>query len=745
MAVTLVISIILSVLAAGNSEKTARAGGKSGYAAVEIASSRHTRAESGKKAENYLSDLTGFEKKLENSVAEVWFNKDTASVRVVDKRSGYVWGSLKSSGDDDLNEEWTEVANSICTVEYYDENASERRAALSNAAVNAEYEWGGDTLNCSFDMNDGELGFSFTMKLQDSTLSFAVDENSVFESEGCLIKSLYFLPFFGCVREDETDGYMFVPDGPGALIRFSKSENYISPFQKKYYGMDYGIDTDSNNNDILSKRSNDFAVDTPQLSCPVYGVAHGAGQNAYLAEITSGAEYTVLTAYPAGFSTKFNRIGARFDYRQKYVKPTGQEGKGIESPQDMPNSLTPKISFTLLTGEDADYAGMARTYRERLTERGVLSAERSDKQLPLQVTLMGADVKKGFIKMGMEKLTDVNEAQQILSTLKEGGINNLSVVYSGWLKGGLSGSKYGTAAINSQLGSAADFKKLAANITDGGGRFYLNVNPITVTEKQISPAKLAATALGKDFEKIVRDNDEALFPEKYIVKPAKAASYAAKLLKKYDFNFCFEDVGTKLYSDSSRGEESDRVRTEEIFKKLAGIAGDKTAYFTPNSYVWENTGEYFGIPMVNSQYLYETDTVPFLQIVLKGSIDYYAPYANQGFYTDDSVLKMIEYGAYPSVILMAADNYSLHNTPLEDYFSLKYDSWKDVITDIYSRMQGALEGVEGETIEKHKVLKEGVVLVGYSNGTDIVINYNGDAVSTDYGTVEAKSYLVKRG
>ena len=84
-----------------------------------------------------------------------------------------------------------------------------------------------------------------------------------------------------------------------------------------------------------------------------------------------------------------------------------------------------------------------------------------------------------------------------------------------------------------------------------------------------------------------------------------------------------------------------------------------------NSYLWKYTDEYFDIPTSCSQYLFETDTVPFLQIVLKGSMDYYAPYANQGFYTTESILKMAEYGCYPSFMVTASDNHSLTDTPLE--------------------------------------------------------------------------------
>ena len=199
---------------------------------------------------------------------------------------------------------------------------------------------------------------------------------------------------------------------------------------------------------------------------------------------------------------------------------------------------------------------------------------------------------------------------------------------------------------------------------------------------------------------------------------------------------------TKLYADYSRDKNLTRSQTKQVFEKIAKLSKN-SAFFQPNDYMWKNTKEYFNTPMVNSQYLYETDTVPFLQMVLKGSIDYYAPYANLGFYNQDSILKMIEFATYPSILLMAEDNYALHNTGLEDYFSLHYKSWENVIEDMYSQIGSALSKVEGASMPEHKVLSNGVILTVYSNGVKILINYNSENAVTEYGTVNAKSFLVK--
>ena len=741
VAALLIISVIISVLATGGQGEPFE------YkivdtSSVETSSNRHTQPDSDLDVSNDLSSLLGFEKKCENDYLEIWFKEDIASIRVVDKRSGYVWGSLEGDTHEDLNNSLAAMANSICTIEYYDENGTDDRLSLSDSCVSAEYQWSSNELLCVFYADDIRLGLTFTMKLKDTDIEFEVVKGSVKESNNALIKSLYFVPFLGCVNEDEISGYMFIPDGSGALIRYNKSASYVSPFEKKVYGMDYGIDTEAETYNILSGRPNDFAVETPIVSYPVFGMIHGAQKNAVFAEILEGMDYAFIQAYPAGFTTNFNWVTAKFNFRQKYVQPTGQDGQGVEGPQPKANSMLPKISFSFLTGDDANYSGMARTYRERLIERGVLKTERVDEEVPMLINLIGADVKDGFLKMKTTTLTTVKQAENIISLIKDTGINNLSVVYSGWKKGGINGTKYNSFSFEKKLGSVKDFEELNKFIKSSNGRFYLGLNPVTANDKQVNPANYSATTLGKEFEVIVRDNEEALFNESYLIKPISVANNTSRLIQKYKFDFCFENLGTKLYADYSRNENLSRSQTKQVFERVAKLSKN-SAFFQPNEYMWQNTKEYFNIPMVNSQYLYETDTVPFLQMVLKGSIDYYAPYANLGFYNQDSILKMIEYATYPSVMLMAEDNYALHNTGLEDYFSLQYDSWKTVIGDMYSQISSALSKVEGANMTEHKVLSKGVILTAYSNGVQILINYNSEDAVTDYGTVSAKSFLVK--
>lgn len=714
---------------------------------VEVNSNRHTMPEHSDNTVKNLLATEGYKKKIENDNLEIWFDQKIASIRIKDKRSGYIWGSLKEEKPEGLNKGWAAMANSICTLEYFTKKDAEKKISMSAKEVTANYKWGKDDLKCALDIKSMGIKIAFTMKLMETGLKFSVDEGSLEETGDFKIKSLYFVPFLGCTEADEIDGYMFVPDGPGALIRYQKSSQYISRYEKKMYGSDMGVDLLSEANDLMAKRPNDFLVEAPQMTMPVFGLVHGAKQNAIFAVVENGVEHTTLVANVAGMVTNYNWVAARFDYRQMYMHPTTKGGTGVFKPQDEINKINPEISFHFLNGQTADYSGMAAMYRNMLKESSVLSNERVDKSIPLRLNVVGADVKKGFLSNSLSVFTQTDAASVFVNDLAKDGIANIDMVYQGWQKGGLNGVKYGDLRFENRVGNRSDFEKLRDKVKSGGGRFYLGLNAVTANKDQINLISHSATALSKSLIKFVRPNIKAMYYENYVIKPKRVSNFVLDSYKKLDgFDVTFDQIGYRLYADYTRNKYVYRDGTMDLFKEaLAASPSGKVALNQPNGYLLGQTSEYFDIPVVSSQYLFETDTVPFVQMVLKGSVDYYAPYSNMGFYSDNSILKMIEYGTYPSFIVAESESYELKNTPLEDLFSINFNDWRGTIKNVYSKVNAALSNVEGKQMTEHKMLAQGVVRVTYEGGTAIYVNYNNHDYVADGVTVPALGYLVERG
>lgn len=713
--------------------------------ALENTSNRHAHPESEAPAVASLS-TDGYELKLQNDTLELWYRADVCGIRVRDKRSGYVWGSVDSDEAEGLNKKWNAMANSVCTLEYLDQKYNVTKVSISDSSVTVKDTWKADSAEFRIALKRQDISFSFSITLHADSITVSMDDASISEGDAYLIKDIYFLPFFGCALEDSIDGYLFIPDGCGALMRFSKSADYISGYSQKVYGSDMGIDQLTQVNDLVATRTNDYLIDSAQITVPVYGVVHGAGQNAVMTVIESGEEYAYIEATPANSTIRYSRISACFHYRQMYTHTVGKTGGGVYRPQKDRNVINPSLTLSFLSGADADYAGMAVKYRSYLEQNGDLSAERADSQIPLALNVVGAEIAEGGLFNYTRKFTEVDEALEMLETLAGRGIKNITMLYDGWQKGGINGSSYGTVKTQSGIGSRADFEALSGRLSDSGGRLYLSANVTTANKDQISPQRSAALQLSKQYAVFSRANTSVMYSNYYVIKPPQLMSTLLRYEEKLSgFDFFFGQLGYRLYSDYTANAEITRSEFRDALTGTLSQLSAKTAFSNPNEYLWRYTSEYFDMPMCSSQYLYETDTVPFLQILLKGSVDYYAPYMNQSGYSTADVLKMIEFGAYPSLITAAADNYDLQGTPLEDYFSISFEDWLGTATEVYSRVNEALSPVEGSRISDHTVLAEGVARVDYENGVSIFVNYNAEEYTGGTAVVPAFGFAVIGG
>ena len=744
-AIGLILALLISVSAIADNQKEAVHFVPAERNEIDNASCRYTQPEDeDARAASLLADMSGFDLQIENNTLAVYYCNTTSSVRLLDKRTGYIWGSLPAGEIDDLNESWAAFAQSVITVDYFDESLQSVRLPLSSKDTVCIVNTEGNKLVFDVRLSIG-ISFGFSLELGEDNVRFSLLRNTIRETGTAFLQSVWFMPFFGAVRQDSIDGYMFIPDGCGALIRYEKSGKYISPYEQRIYGKDMSIDSMSNANDVFSKRSTDYLTDVAQVTMPVYGVVHGPGQNAYLAVVENGAEHASVYASPSGYVVDYSWVTTRFDYRQIYYTPVNKNGGSIADTQKQAEDFDAAVTYYFLTGKDADYTGMALKYRSLLENEGNLPEhDVKEESVPLYLNVMAADVKESLFGKRFVSLTTIDQMNHIVDSLYTNGIKNLTVVYNGWRTGGLSGANYGKGKLDRRLGNEAAMKALQAKIAAWNGNFYLGIDTINANEDQIRPQSSAALTVYKELAQHTLPNTSLMYPTKYYEKTKLVKEYITKVSNS-EWNYSFNGLGISLYGDYTDGDVLLRTDMRKmITEAMAGVEG-KAALTNPNQYLWKSTHDYFEMPVNNSQYLFETDTVPFLPILLKGDMNYYAPYMNQAFYSQSSILKMIEYGAYPSIMITGAGNKTLSETTLADYFSLCYDEWQEVITNVYTKVNDALKAVSGEKITDHKALTTGVVAVQYESGTLIYVNYTNSDYKTENGDiVAARNYFVRR-
>jgi hypothetical protein len=282
--------------------------------------------------------------------------------------------------------------------------------------------------------------------------------------------------------------------------------------------------------------------------------------------------------------------------------------------------------------------------------------------------------------------------------------------------------------------------------------------------------------------RIWRDNPTALYQDTYLFSPDVVERATLQHLEIFrGIGMAVDQLGSSLYGDYSTGRESTRAENAQRFLSLvrelggrqghsepsseaesgdtagaggsegsAGGRGDSggeghvssLAMYVPNQLVWPYVDSFLDFPLVSGQYLYETDTVPFLPIILKGSMTLYSPPLNTGFFGRDRLLRMVEYGVNPSFVVTAAESIALAGTASGDFHSTCFNDWRDYILEAYRYVQTALDAVAGLRIIAHTAVDLGRVQVTYENGVIILINYTADPWESEHGLVLPHDYLV---
>ena len=251
---------------------------------------------------------------------------------------------------------------------------------------------------------------------------------------------------------------------------------------------------------------------------------------------------------------------------------------------------------------------------------------------------------------------------------------------------------------------------------------------MTANKNQIDLSGETGIGISKSYIAVKRQNSQLLFPDIYY--------YSARLLPgrlqtvlSTNWNIplsgiSVEGVGSTLYGDYTRNIVTTRLQAEQRITGTLSVTKKEIAFYGANQYVLPYASQIFNIPMTSSQYLFETDTVPFEQMVLAGSVPFYAPYINTNGNSDISILKMAEYDTYPAYVQTEQDSADLVDTPSEDLFSTCFIDWKAEILSIYKKLNTILAPAKGMAIVDHSVLSDGHIRVTYENGKSLYINYN---------------------
>ena len=573
--------------------------------------------------------------------------------------------------------------------------------------------------------------------LEEYPVSKGVDKDGVESFTDTRVCGVYLLPCFGATELDEKAGYMLVPEAAGALIDFSNGENVgNTPFSKRIYGTNIGTD-----------KSVIYELNRPaeQITLPVYGMAYTDDQLGYLAVVENGEEAAEIMAYPAGVITDYNWAAAHFTLREQYIAQTTRT-LGLNSRESTPYLRDMTVRFYILTGDEANYAGMARRYRDELAEQGSLKA--TDTTYRPRIDFLGAESAQFLLWNSVEPMTTVAQLGEILQTYRESGIANPLVLYRGWQPGGLTwalGS--GSVQLEGKLGKADDLIAVAQAVRENGGRFYMELDPVQANpDRMYNMSVDVVRTLGQTVAE--SQTGKELYPTLYYLTPGRSAEIIKAAADKWGQHvdgLALTTLPNALYSYYSRG--GNHSRGETMGEYLAALQGTEAALALENPLAgyYGEMDVYLDLPLDTTSYSFLSAEVPFLPMVLSGQTPYYSTWLNFESNTQRALLKLVEYGAYPSWLVTGEDVQPLINTNSSDVFTAQWSVMLPAIQETSAELAALHERLGGSAMVNHERLDADVVRVTYENGVRVYVNYRRADYTADGLTIPALGYLVEGG
>lgn len=674
----------------------------------------------------------GYERVAANASFELYLNRETLAFKVRDRRSGYVWSSNldEVTPDDRLNRTWTAFARSGISIEYMDARTNTRRASITNAEHQVEVTLLGDGFSGQVTFTEPAITVTVQVTLTPAGVRVAVPFSGISEAGNFRLAQLHLYPFFGATREAATPGYMLIPDGSGSLIAFAERTTARTMFYGRYYGPDLGMRGEL--------PANPDTRPTYPLSAPVFGMVHGEGQHAFLTVLEQGSAFAELLAHPAGIITKFNFLYNLFIYNESYFQPTNRSGAGVTVIQPQTNAFDIVQHYRFLSGAEADYVGLAREYQRYLLELGVLHPPTATSgELPLRVEFLGAERERVLFWQRAIPMTTIAEMAEILADLPA---KRVEVVYYGWQPQGATAPLPLDVRIEGALGSRGALERLAQTIAAQGGNLSLYVDPqagivdesgYTRTETAMAINRASVRGMHRGMQQI------------YFTVPAverRIATWQAAF-SSAGLGMALDGIGFRLYSDFRAETRRNREASLQAYQALLAANGP-FALYRPNAYLWGATRAYYDMPLGDSGYIYTTNAVPFLPIVLAGYIPYYGPPLNFSSNLEEDLLRHADYGAYPSFLLTHEVTAAMLQTRSNWIYTSAYRQWRDEVQRAYTRLAKVLGPVQGAAIVARATPLPGVAVTDYANGKRIVVNYTTQPVTLNGRTIPPREAVV---
>ncbi len=728
---------------------------------IKAASQVEGQEESPVKKQSLNYGEPGWNQVAENDLYTLSADYTTGEIAVLEKNTGKIWYSNPPERENDNICAMKTRINSQIHVDFLNteecitttfDNYGE---SIKKGCMTHELIDNGIKFTFAFPKTGVIIPLQYTLCEDGLLAEIVTSEIQELWSERFVIQNIVFLPFFGAGGLED-DGYLFVPDGSGALIEF----NNMKQSSQSYFGDVYGTNT-------INQQTKASTMVSELVSMPVFGVK--CNDNAFLAVILNGDANSKVYASTSRKTSSYNQVYTSATIREYAIKHMegrqsfggGQSSRIYEASNNLLEDQNYAVKYFFMETDKADYTGMSECYRDFLEERNELKKSKLAENKYLVLDVLGAvSIEKYVFGVKMPvvtAMTTYNELCDMVKELKAGGVENLIINYIGAYKGGLNAKPQNEMKAESVLGTKKEFRQMVEYLESEDVILFLECDPVDIYKSgngyniNRDSAKTFFNAYGFQYQYELDTYHSVTTGTWRLISPDIVPNFVqefAESAKSWNINqISTNRLGDALYSNYDKDNYISRTKTKQLWMQSLSEANKML------DYVMVHDGNAYTLPYVdivtdlsnsNSDFDMEDYSVPFYQIAFQNT----KVIASEGFNTTvdyrQALLKALESGSSMKFNLFNTETTTLVGTQHNDKTSYSYAFWKDTIIEMYQEYHTVMQNFAGEEIVHHEMVARDVTLTEYESGK-IIINYGEEPYIYGDITIEANEYKVLLG
>ncbi len=685
-----------------------------------------------------------------NSDLELSWNNSSCCILLKNKKTGKIWSTTPyeyySTGECD------ECLSSPIYIDYINDTSKlsdvskAYKDSIKNGSVTSKQIENG--IEVCYYFQKSKIAVPVQYVLRDDSLAISVDFTKIYEKENKL-RSVSIAPYLTSVKNDTDNSYLFIPSGCGSIMRTYENVDGERSFSADVFSVD------------ASKIVPEELNDESQVKIPVFGVK--SGEDALCAIIEGNAQASEIKASAGDKLSGYSNVYVNFKARDYDIYETqlSWEYKDVTRVSEKVIDYTGTVCFYPLSGNDADYIGMARCYKNYLKVNKLLSTDLSDSTYAVNI-IGGATVKEltcGIPHNSMAVSTTFSKANEIIKDLIVSCNSLPSVRLLGFGTSGISyGNVGGGFTFSVKFGGEKGYKTLENFCLDNNIPIFSDFellyfrnsgngfNSIMDVAKSASLHKVKKYNVNIDLRNYDKDSFYFLLSRKNLLKASKKLLSFA--LKQNLSGVSIESLSSTKYCDYSSPEYSGARKIQEDTVSIINSFKNKNisvAVSNANSYSAAIANSCFSVPVDNGDFSSLDESIPFYQMVFGADKSLFSKEINVSDDINKALMLAVQSGTKPSFVLIDKYNSKLDSLYYNGLYSSVYSSNKDYIIKSINKLDAYYKKINGASIKEYSLLENNVSKTVFDCNVTVYANHSSHEVSSPVGEISSYGYKIVDG